>query len=604
LQDDFGNVKSGLNKSVKGRLCLRVRVFRTARRVYLGKSGTAEHRSQRTATPALLWAPLLTIAAAAFAGEIPFFFLGTPSGHDVEFHLYSWLEVLAQWKQGIFYPRWAALAHFAYGEPRFVFYPPASWTLGAGLSAIFPWTLVSDIYIWIVLVAAGASMFTLARRWVDQGMLGRNDALFLSVFYAVNPYHLVIVYWRSAFAELLASCLVPLLLLFVLRAVDACEERHRRRLAIMPLALVLAAAWLTNAPAAVMIHYSLALLVVYFAWRHRSAGMLFVGAGAVALGAALAAFYLFPAIYEQRWIDIAQAVSAGSRPLDNFLFIHTSDADHDAFNRIISWVAVLEIVVVAASAWDADLWRKSQREIWNALLGWAIACSVLMFPATGLLWKLLPKLQFMQFPWRWLLCLSMIFCVFVTAAQITAGPRRWWLRGAVCAMSILLIVAAWHRLQAPWWDSAADLREMQDNMETNAGYEGTDEYTPLGADPAVIDKDARSVEVQGAAHAAIRVQRWDAESRAFTAEMSAPDQLALRLFRYPAWQVEVNGRVVQTMARADTGQLLVPVEAGMNQVKVNFVRTWDRTLGGWISIASVLLLTLWTLRERRVLIKV
>ena len=534
-----------------------------------------------------LWAPLLAIGAAAFAVEIPFFFLGTPSGHDVEFHLYSWLEVLSQWKHGIFYPRWAALAHFGYGEPRFVFYPPASWTLGAALSAIFPWTVASSIYIWIVLVAAGVSMFVLARRWLD-----RRDAIFVAVLYAVNPYHLVIVYWRSAFAELLASCLVPLLLLFVLKAVD-----EGRRM-IVPLALVLAAAWLTNAPAAVMIHYSMALLLVFFAWQRRSPRLLFVAAAAVALGACLSAFYLLPAIYEQRWINIAEAVSAGSRPADNFLFVHTTDADHDAFNRIISWVAVFEMAVILAAAgvskvWMSTHWREIKRELWTALLGWAIACSVLMFPLSAVLWKVLPKMQFMQFPWRWLLCLSMIFSIFVAV-----GMRRWWWRGAVCGLSILVIVMAGHRIQPPWWDNSADLREMQDNMSDRVGYEGTDEYTPVGADPAAINKDARNVTVDGPAHAAIRVSRWDAESKMFTAEMSAPDQLALHLFCYPAWQAEVNGHVVET-ASTDIGQMLVPVEAGMNRVQIRFVRTWDRAVGGWISLITVMSMIVWTLRARR-----
>lgn len=534
-----------------------------------------------------LWAPLLAIGAAAFAVEIPFFFLGTPSGHDVEFHLYSWLEVVSQWKHGVFYPRWAALAHFGYGEPRFVFYPPASWTLGAALSAIFPWTVGSSIYIWIVLVAAGVSMFVLARRWLD-----RRDAIFVAVLYAVNPYHLVIVYWRSAFAELLASCLVPLLLLFVLKAVD--EGRR----VIVPLALVLAAAWLTNAPAAVMVHYSMALLLVFFAWQRRSPRLLFVAAAAVALGACLSAFYLLPAIYEQRWINIAEAVSAGSRPADNFLFVHTTDADHDAFNRIISWVAVFEMAVILAAAgvskvWMSTHWREIKRELWTALLGWAIACSVLMFPLSAVLWKVLPKVQFMQFPWRWLLCLSMIFSIFVAV-----GMRRWWWRGAVCGLSILVIVMAGHRIQPPWWDNSADLREMQDNMSDRVGYEGTDEYTPVGADPAAINKDARNVTVDGPAHAAIRVSRWDAESKMFTAEMSAPDQLALHLFCYPAWQAEVNGHVVET-ASTDIGQMLVPVEAGMNRVQIRFVRTRDRAVGGWISLITVMSMIVWTLRARR-----
>ena len=161
-----------------------------------------------------------------------------------------------------------------------------------------------------------------------------------------------------------------------------------------------------------------------------------------------------------------------------------------------------------------------------------------------------------------------------------------------------MIAAAWQRVQAPWWDNAADLREMQDNMATGAGYEGVEEYTPIGADPTAIDKDARNVTVDGPAHAAIHVYRWEAESRTFTAEMSAADQLRLRLFQYPAWRVEVNGHVVETAARAGTGQMLVPVAAGMNRVEIRFVRTWDRSLGGWISLITAISVVVWILTSR------
>lgn len=533
-----------------------------------------------------MWGVLAAVGAAAFAVEIPFFFLGTPSGHDVEFHINSWLEVLSQWKQGVFLPRWATLAHFGYGEPRFIFYPPASWMLGALLSAILPWGVVASVYIWIALTLAGLSMFLLARRWFS-----RRDALFVSVLYAVNPYHLVIVYWRSAFAELLASCLVPILLLLVLRMADG-----ERRITV-PLAVVLAAAWLTNAPAAVMIHYSLALLLVISAWQRKSLRILIAGAAAVAIGAGLAGFYLLPAIYEQRWIDIAQAISAGSRPGDNFLFIHTTDADHDKFNRIISWVAVFEMAMLFAAAVAAKVQGKMNRLRWNSLFLWACACSVLMFPVAAIAWRILPKLEFMQFPWRWLLCLSMIFTVFVVAGTAASGSlsvstasaerRSWWTRAAICVAALVLIAAAWHFIQPPWWDNAADLREMRDNFTDRIGYEGTDEYTPMGADPSLIDKDTANVSLVAPGQAAISAVQWGAEMRSFTAEVSAPTQLKLRLFRYPGWKVEVNGRRVRA-GRGDAGQMIVPVEAGVNHVQVTFGRTWDRTTGGWISVITAL----------------
>jgi 6-pyruvoyl-tetrahydropterin synthase related domain len=517
------------------------------------------------------WTPLLSIAAAAFAVEVPFFFRGTPSGHDVEFHLYSWLEVLSQWKHGVICPRWAALAHYAYGEPRFLFYPPASWTLGAALSAIFPWPLVASIYIWLALVAAGVSMFLLARQWIDC-----RDATFAAVLYAINPYHLVVIYWRSAFAELLASSLLPLLLLLLLRS----DEKGRRMTVF--LALLLASAWLINPPAAVMIHYSLLLLAVVIAWQRRSPRVLLAGTFAVLLGAALAAFYLLPAVYEQKWVNIAAAVAAGSRPVDNFLFIHTPDPDHDTFNLIVSWIAVAEITLTIGAAWAARSWRIRNRTLWYSLVAWAAFCSLLMLPVTRLVWTILPKLQFMQFPWRWLLCLGIPFTFL-----IVLGLRRLTARVAIYLAMLCVLIFVGNHFQPPWWDNAAELRKMQDNTTTGAGYEGSDEYAPVDADPSAVDKGARRVTVEGPAHAAIHVFEWDPEFKLFTAEMSARDNVVLHLFNYPAWQVEVNGRQVQAATRDDTGQMLVPVGAGANRVQITFIRTWDRTAGAWISLLAI-----------------
>ena len=69
--------------------------------------------------------------------------------------------------------------------------------------------------------------------------------------------------------------------------------------------------------------------------------------------------------------------------------------------------------------------------------------------------------------------------------------------------------------------------------------------------------------------------------------MSAPDHLALHLFNYPAWRVEMNGHTVQAESREGTGQMLLPVASGESQVRITFVRTWDRKAGAWISVIAI-----------------
>src|SRR4029079_18872116 len=181
---------------------------------------------------------------------------------------------------------------------------------------------------------------------------------------AANPYHIVIVYWRSACAELLAAALLPLLLLAVLRS-----EKFERK-AILALTLIVAAAWLTNIPSAVMLTYSMALLLTIAAVMRRSWRPLVIGAVALLLGLALAGFYVVPVLYEQKWIEIAQVLSLGVRPQDNFIFTFLNNPDHDRFNLLISLISIAEIVLMAVFWFLSRPWRDRAPDFWSMLTAW------------------------------------------------------------------------------------------------------------------------------------------------------------------------------------------------------------------------------------------
>ncbi len=535
--------------------------------------------------------------ATAFLVVLPWCFQGIPAGHDFEFHLNSWMEVLGQWKQGVLYPRWAALANHGFGEPRFIFYPPASWTLGAALGAVLPWKVVPGAYVWIVLTLSGCSMFLLARNW-----LSRRDAIFAAALYAVNPYHLVIVYWRSAFAELLGAILLPLLVLYVLRLAE------KGQTVVVPLGLIVAAAWLTDLPVAVMLTYSLALLLIILAIMRRSARVLLYGAAAILLGATLAAFYLIPAIYEQKWVDIASALLPGVRPQENFLFTTIINyPKHNLFNLLVSMVAFAQLFALAGAVLLSWRKRRETQPLWWILIFWASAITLLLFPITNLAWEHLPKLRFMQLPWRWLLCLNVSFALLLTMAW-----RRWVPRALLGVAMLLVLAAGWSIVQPRWWNGSvksqkepSPLSTMLADQTTGKGYDGTDEYLPADGDAYAVKRDAPLVKLadddKDNGQARVQIEKWTAESKSFTASVSQPGNLVLRLFTYPAWKAEVNGQAVETDNQDYTGQMLIPVDAGESRVRVTLIRTWDRTLGNTISSLTSLLvvgLLLWQRKQR------
>src|SRR5580704_14297210 len=527
----------------------------------------------------------------------PFFWLGNATGHDFQYHAASWLDAAGQWKEGIVYPRWTEWANYGFGEPRFIFYPPNSWMLGAALGSVVPWNRVPMVFILLVQTFAGLSTFALARR-----VLPERAALFCVACYAANPYALLNVYMRSDFAELLADAFFPLLFLLVLQICELLEsparpQKRSARWAVACFAIVFAAIWLSNAPAGVIASYSSFAVFGFAALTRRSWQPLLRGVAGLALGFGLAGFYLLPAAYEQRWVNITQALSAGLLPSENFLYTVINDPEHTLFNWIASTIAVLLIIfsgvgALAGRPRDEEGSGTLSRKLWHGLLLLAGLATLLMLRFTSPLWQLLPKLRFVQFPWRWMSLLCVSFAIFLGSAM---GRKR---RGWIWAVVTFALIGGTGvvLVQRGWWDTQ-DIPALRAAITDGTGFDGTDEYDPAGDDhtniptksPEALVMDTDSIPGPNS-RPTIHVDRWAPEDKEVSVNSREPFFLGLRLLNYPAWRAEVNGAVVTPRGGDDYNQMIVPVPAGESHVRVRFVRTWDRTLGAGLSLAAAFFL--------------
>lgn len=534
----------------------------------------------------------------------PFIRFGSATGHDFLFHASCWLDAATQWKHGILYPRWAEWANYGFGEPRFIFYPPFSWMLGAALGLLISWSAAPAIFVVLTQTLAGTSAFALGRR-----VMSRRAAYFCAACFAANPYALIIVYLRSDFAELLANAFFPLLFLAALRMCGWIGEESGpvnsvSGRAIVAFSAVLAAIWLSNAPAGVMACYSAAAIFGYAALALKSWKPLISGATGLALGLGFTGFYLLPAAFEQRWVNIAQALAPGLLPSENFLFTVINDPEHTLFNWIVSGAAIFLMVVAGLAAISAHRLGKDQElpledRVWQVLLLLAAVASVLMLRFTTVLWNILPKLKFVQFPWRWLAILAVPFAVFLGNA---IARKKWgWVWGVLC-LTIMGGIGAGVAHRAWWYRN--DIPTLRNAIGSGLGYEGTDEYDPNGDDhtnvpiakapPAqVMDTDSTPGPDDPPT---VHVEQWKPEYKEVSVRTKDAFALGLRLLNYPAWEVRVNGAVVKTLSGEDYNQMLVELRPGESHIVVRFRRTWDRTLGGVLSICSALV-GLWMFRK-------
>ena len=578
------------------------------------------------------WLQVLAVMALAVVALAPQLRGGISCGHDFDFHLVSWMDARAAWSEGALYPHWAPSPNFGAGEPRFVFYPPLTWMLGAALGSLLPWSAVPFVMLWILLAGTGLGVRALARE-----LLPARAATLAGAVAIFSGYVLFTAYERSAFGELAGGALVPLVLLFLLRESSSGKALLWRRVldsSLLWLTLSFAACWLVNLPLGVMAGYLMMAVAALLALLRREWTPLLRATLAALLGLMLVSFYLLPAVEAQRWVDVAGAIDdPGLRVENSWLLAHHSSpllAEHDAELHKVSLVGLAMLAVTLLAVLLFTLRRRTlaegihpHRHRWLALGMIPLAVLAMQLPLSLALWQVLPKLRFLQFPWRLLLMVEAPMALLVAAA--IWGLRRWGRRWALlavavgCAASLWIASRSYYQACYPEDTVAGVLASYQ----ARAGFEGFDEYAPPGADNTLVATglpdgclSPQADETLGVVDVADANPDWWTEQKSCAAELhwtsgttehrrmrfsaSSPTSLILRLRRYPAWKIAVNGKPATESAHREDGLVAIAIPAGPVEVSVDWQPSRAEWAGRGISLlALAVLLGLWLAEKRR-----
>ena len=593
---------------------------------------------------------LIVIPLAALVAILPLLLYGTSCGHDIGFHMQSWVDAADQLRHGTLYPRWAFTPAWQAGEPRFIFYPPISWMFGALLTLTMPMAATPNCFIFVVLVAAGFSMHAVASRFTNP-----DGALIAACVYLANPYMFFNAFERSAFAELLASVWIPLLFLAVLR----------RRPSAVIAATGIALAWLTNVPSGIMATYTFVLLACTRLWldwrttrssrnsavdlRHREArfpmstseeaaiapprstflhelgpNALTLAFGLV-LGLALPAFYLLPAAVEKHYVQSSMVMIENLRYQDNFLFERTSWEPHNIVTHTVSLLAVAMLLVVTSILTVLFTMRhrvfSTMRPASTALAVLFVIILFLLLPVSGDMWHFTPELPFLQFPWRLLTVLS---AVLALSLAIALTPLH--LRTAVAPLLALGYVAAAMGITSHLYRQACEIPHMAqytvDVFRAGHGVPATDEYTPGDADNDDLRTDNPGYwlapttqpdmpapgsipnpnEVDPNFDGPIPYRDTKANHAPTHLELNLPQPavLVLNLRDYPDWRITRNGEPAPKHVRRDDGLTAIPLPAGPSRIDIAWHRGADVYAGDALSLAALVGLGFAWKRSRRI----
>ena len=552
---------------------------------------------------------LAFVGALACLSFLTDFLYGPPLGDSLPNNL-VWLTSFdaAIWR-GEIYPRWLPELWFGAGSPDFYFYGPLPFWISAILGHTICWSCdVGGVLTTgglIVLAFSGIAYFIFTRRFFP-----REWALVAAGLYMVLPYHLSIDWgFRQALGEFSAISIMPLLAYFLVGIFNA------ERFAGIGFAVCLAALTLCHLPSVVvcaMLFIPVALFYGFAKAKTYSETATFFSKCAIygLLGLSLAALYWLPAIVllpevasQTLWIDYYDW---------SWWMLFDGQRKHNELLMALLQIWLL-VITLMSLVFIVRFRRMNEIAVWAIVplvIGW-----IFMTPLSWPLWKQLPFLQAIQFPWRFM----MVAEFGLPLAIVSLLPKS---RSALIFAGVGVLIFSGlngysgYRLALLKGTPQAKVDGMVADHLSAWEYLPKTAYSPIGQ---LIKGNRNALRADWTAHpgeiapvvampADSKVELVTLSSRKLIVdvEATAPTHLITRQFYWHLWQAHdvATGQEIKLFAEPKFGLIAFDVAAGNRKVELNLVWSWAEKIGLLISMLSAALLILTGLGLRQKLRRV
>jgi 6-pyruvoyl-tetrahydropterin synthase related domain len=525
---------------------------------------------------------LLIVAAGVFA-VLPIIVWGIPTGADLFNHYRFALPFYESIRSGHFYAGWLAESNAGYGDPRFRFYPPGLYYMLAAARVVTGWYTASILTFGALSIVGGLGLFFWARNFCSPRV-----AMWAGIAYTVAPYHLNQLYQASFLSEYAACSLLP----FAFAFADRICKRHKAR-DIAGFAAAYGLLILTHVPMAVIGSLALFVYAALLLRRESLWRSLISLTVAGSLGLLASACFWTTVLAELSWIksgSVSPNLYYDYRV--NFLFSPWAIINRNTWYAGLLGVVVIGSLAPALILINRRFFSRSSDRSLKAVFFLTLTSILMTTDLSRPVWAMLPKLQQVQFPWRWLGITSMSGCIFLAVAvpgwlqRMKIGFRR---RDVVAIAGLLL--AFWFVTDRVLWNCEYYRRaELNALLPEIRGAVSFKDWLPIWAqDVTQLKKMTSNVEAESRT---VTIDSWEPQLRKFHIESGPATEARIHTYYYPLWTATSKGKQLATHPSKD-GAILIAIPASQTDVTLEF-REPRRvevarfaTLFGWILIAAL-----------------